>query len=105
MRTSILSLDEMQKFIGTRDFLQHRDNTAAMKKAAVILKTAIEAELTSRQKTCIELYFYRRLSMTEIGDMLGINKSTVSRHIKAAKARLKHVIAYACFENAEFFPG
>ena len=50
------------------------------------LRRVINEELTPRQRELIELYYRDEMSMTEIADMLGISKSTVSRSPSSAAA-------------------
>lgn len=106
MRTQILSYDEMKNYVGESKgelwLYDSIDNQALMKKAALVIADAITTELTPRQRDCIEMYFYQNLKEREIGDILGIDKSTVSRHIKRGKARLFKCVKYACFESKTF---
>ncbi len=102
MRTKLLSLDEMKAFVGRDDFDFSEDNSALMRRAGAVLREAIEEELTERQRECVKLYFFDGLREHEIGEMLGVNKSTVSRHIKKAKARLRLCVKYSCFESERF---
>ena len=39
---------------------------------------------SDRAAECFRLYFYQGLTLAEIGKLLGITKSTASRHVKAA---------------------
>lgn len=65
------------------------------KLARAALKVAMRQELTARQRECIELYFIQRLTMEQIGQRLGIGKSTVHKHIETGKAHIRRVLAYA----------
>ncbi|MBQ1388261.1 MAG: sigma-70 family RNA polymerase sigma factor [Clostridia bacterium] len=53
-----------------------------------MLFKALNKMLTPRQLQCIQLYYIEGKRMPEISAMLGINKSTVSRHISTAKHKL-----------------
>lgn len=41
--------------------------------------------LTGRRAEVVELYYAKSYTVTKIADMLGVNKSTVSRTLKAAR--------------------
>ncbi len=64
-------------------------------RAQRILAAAMEWDLTERQRECVELYFFDKLTMDEIATRLNVDKSTVCRHLKKAKLRLKRAFAYA----------
>ncbi len=55
-----------------------------------LLKEGVRCCLTPRQRQVVELYYYECLTMTEIARRLGLNPSTVSRHLKSARGRLLH---------------
>ena len=67
-----------------------RDLQGALK----VLRFAMDRELTVRQRQCLELCVLRGMTQKEAGALLGINKATVCRHLKLAKARLKQVAGY-----------
>lgn len=45
--------------------------------------------LTPRQRQFLELRYFKGFTMDEIGDVCGVNKSTVSRTLKRARERIK----------------
>lgn len=53
-----------------------------------LLGSAMDKTLTERQRKCLSMYYFDELRMEEIAKRLGISKSTVSRHITAAKKKL-----------------
>ena len=63
--------------------------------ARAMVMTALSKELTPRQKDYVYLNIVRGKSMVEIAQMYCVNKSTVSRTIKAGKKRLERVLQYA----------
>ena len=65
-----------------------------------VLQRAMTQELTSRQMDCIQGYYFQEQKMSQVADQLGINTSSVSRHLKRARARLARVMGYA-FERLE----
>lgn len=64
------------------------------KKLLKILTEVMSGELTKRQRDCIVMRYYRRLTVTQIACELGVGKSTVSRHITKAKSRLRKILKY-----------
>lgn len=59
------------------------------------LKEAIESDLTPRQRTYLSAYFFEELTMEEIGERYGVNKSTVCRTIQRARRRLNRALKYS----------
>lgn len=59
---------------------------------SMIMRRTIQEKLTDKQRECITLYFGRRMSMTEIAEAMGVGKSTVSRHIKVGKSKIKEML-------------
>ena len=68
------------------------DFVAHAKKAAMI---ALAEELTDKQKKYYVMYHLNNLSIPEIAEMEGVNKSTVSRTITRAAKRLAKVLRYS----------
>lgn len=95
MRTRSLSLDQMQRTFELT--APGQDNHHDMEKAARLLRTAIQQELTPRQQECVQLYFFQQLTMEEVGRQLGIGKATVCRHLQKSKHRLGRALSYAGF--------
>lgn len=58
------------------------------------LVRAMQEEITPRQRQLLELYYNEKHTMREIAIELGVNKSTVSRTIRRAEARLGRCIRY-----------
>lgn len=94
MRTRKLSLEQMQRTLEL-DSVPGQDNRRALERASRLLKTAMEQELTPRQRECVQLYFFQQLTMEEVGRQLGIGKATVCRHLQKSKRRLGRVLSYA----------
>lgn len=59
------------------------------------MKNAIDNELTTIEKSTLELYFNHGINITNISKRLGVNKSTVSRNLSRAKKKLLNFIKYA----------
>ncbi len=63
-------------------------------KMITAVKNIMQGELTPRQKQCILLYYGDKMKMKEIAKNFGIGVSSVSRHIKKAKCRIKKTMEY-----------
>ena len=58
------------------------------------LKRAIDSELTDKQREILNMFYFGGMSVTEIADNCGVNKSTVSRHLKRSREKLHDVLSY-----------
>lgn len=58
------------------------------------LRKMIRQELTPRQKEMVERYYFEKKKIREIAEEFGVNKSTVSRGLKAARARIERCLQY-----------
>lgn len=94
------------KFYGQRDIeysqylksLYGRDNSIGRRILIQKLRNALKEELTPRQLYIMKLYFVDELKMPYIADILGVNKSTVSRTLKRGKNRLRKCLQYGASE-------
>ncbi len=85
----------IQDMLGTA-----KDNRHHLALARKALHEVISEELTSRQKEVLLMYYFEQRKMGEIGEILGISKSTVSRTIGRAKSRIyKHMRFYFDYMN------
>lgn len=94
MRVKLISFDGWEEAIADKSAGRRESNRPELMKVQKLLRLAIERELTPRQRECVRLYFYDRLTEEEIGRSLGIGKSTVCRHLQKAKARLYSAMRY-----------
>ena len=62
-----------------------------------IIRKVIARELTPLQRELVKAYYYDGKSVTEIANIRGINKSTVSRTLKAARERIEKSMKYCTF--------
>ena len=58
------------------------------------LKDARLRELTPRQRQMVELYYAQEMNTTAIAQLLGVQRSTVSRTLRRARARLYQFLRY-----------
>ena len=71
------------------------DNSERLDRLRRGLRQAREQELTPRQRQMLELYFDRGMTIPQIAEELGLNRSTVSRTLRRAKDRLYRCLRYA----------
>jgi len=64
------------------------DNSQKHRLMIKIVRDIVENELTERQRQMIGLYYYKRMNVTEIAEMLGVNRSTVSRTISRGRRNI-----------------
>lgn len=88
-----ISYDLCEAFLGKLDEEQE-DEPRNRRELLRLMRRVIDQALTSRQKTMIDLHFYEGHTVTEIAQMLGLNKSTVSRTLKRAVGNLKKYMMY-----------
>lgn len=79
--------DRLDPACGRGDGGEHRRLLRAMMQAA-------QGELTARQMECVRLHYREGKGVNEIAARLGLTPSTVSRHLKKARVRLRTVLLY-----------
>ena len=70
------------------------DNGEQLERLRRNLRKVRELELTEKQAEAVHLYYDLGYSMPRIALELGVNKSTVSRTLARARARLKRYLRY-----------
>ena len=70
------------------------DNSQQMARLKRNLVRALREDVTPRQREFLLLYYGEQLNMRQIGERLGVDKSTVSRTIKRGEARLWRCLRY-----------
>ena len=73
---------------------ENGNNSEKYNRILRIINKIIENELTKRQKICLNLYYNKHMNMIKISKHLKIYPSTVHRHIKRAKTKIKNIIKY-----------
>ena len=81
------------EYMSLRGFL--KKTTGADSGTAALVACAVRRELTERQMQLAELYFVDQYTMREIGEMLGVNPSTVSRTLMVARRKLRRCLKFA----------
>ncbi len=70
------------------------DNSAQIHRMKANLTRALKQDVTELQQLYLYLYYDQGLTMQEIGNRMGVHKSTVSRTIKRGEERLARCIRY-----------
>ena len=70
------------------------DNSQQMGRLRRNVMRALREDVTPRQRECMLLYYEKRLNMREIAELMGIDKSTVSRNIKRGESRPRRCLRY-----------
>lgn len=71
-----------------------QDNSEEVGRLKRNLLRCLREDVTTRQREVLSLYYAQGLNMREIGEQLGIDKSTVSRTIKRGEQRLQRCLRY-----------
>ncbi len=70
------------------------DNSQEIDRLKRNLIRALREDVTAKQRQMLLLYYGDGLNMREIGEKLGVDKSTVSRTIKRGERRLQRCLRY-----------
>ncbi len=70
------------------------DNSSEMSRLKRNLVRCLREDVTEKQRTVLTMYYAQGLNMREIGERLGVDKSTVSRTIKRGEQRLQRCLRY-----------
>lgn len=71
------------------------DNSEQLARLRRNLRRVRESELTERQAEMIHLYYDLGMSIPQIAQEQGVNKSSVSRTLKRGRERLKRYLQYS----------
>lgn len=74
------------------DFMSAGSNARQIGYMKTQLIKAMNTELTDRQRSIMNDFYFGGLTVTQISDKYGVNKSTVSRHLKRSKEKLRLVL-------------
>ncbi len=70
------------------------DNSREISRLKRNLLRALREDVTAKQRQVLLMYYGQGLNMREIGERLGVDKSTVSRTIKRGEKRLRRCLRY-----------
>ena len=71
------------------------DNESDMRRLKRNLRIVREEELTARQRQLLQMRYEEGMTVSAIARELGVDKSTVSRTITRAKARIRRALRYS----------
>lgn len=74
--------------------LMAEDNREQLQRMQEVLLQALREDVTPRQRQVLFLYYEQGLTMREIGKLLGIDRTTVSRTMKRGEQRLRRCLRY-----------
>ncbi len=96
MQTKIIHFNEKNtnKIFFSQHLMNGSSNSESRRKMKEILSKAICSELTDIQKYCFVEHYLNNKKGKDIALELGVNQSTVSRHINAARKKLKNIASY-----------
>ncbi len=93
MFTHRVYLDKFMRSI--RGANMYGDENDEFRRAVVLtVRRITDRELTGRQREAMDLCFFGGKTIVEAAEMLGVNKSTVSRHLSAARDRIEQALKY-----------
>ena len=83
--------------------LMAEDTSAQLRSVKRNLCRALREDVTARQRQVLLLYYAEGINTRQIGERLGVDRSTVARTIKRGEARLRRCLRYgaAAFLRAE----
>lgn len=70
------------------------DNSQELNRLKRNLIRALQEDVTERQRQALFMYYAQGYNMREIGEQLGVDKSTISRTIKRGERRLQRCLRY-----------
>lgn len=90
-----LSYEQSEEYLQTGDSFEdelfkeeQKDDSEAHRECAKALYKLLENNLTKKQKCYIILYYKDKLTVKEIAEKFGVDKSTVSRTINRGRRRI-----------------
>ncbi len=92
MKATIINFNDVNTHrLAYEFYLRNSGDTNSESRAATVkyLKSCIEHGLTEQQKICITMVVLQNQKQKDVANALGLSASTVSRHVNAAKRKLK----------------
>ena len=94
-RSSYTATIDAAAILNWENETEDRSNLETLNRLKKNLAIAIESELTDRQREIITMAFFRKMRVTDIAEELRLSKSTVSRSLERAKAKLEKALKYS----------
>ena len=73
---------------------EQNTNTRELTQVKLALWRALHEDVTAKQREYMLLYYGQGLNMSEIGQQMGVDKSTVSRTIRRGERALRRCLRY-----------
>ena len=77
-----------------RQISEANTNLAEVTRLKRNLVRCLNEDVTERQRTMLYMYYYEGLNQRQIGEQLGVDKSTVSRTIMRGERRMLKCLRY-----------
>lgn len=77
-----------------RQISEQNTNSSQMDRLRHNLIRCLREDVTERQRDMLTMYYVQGLNQRQIGEALGVDKSTVSRTIKRGEQRLRRCLRY-----------
>lgn len=73
---------------------EENTNAEELSRVKLALLRALQEDITEKQRQYLLLYYGEGLNMVQIGEKMGVDKSTVSRTIQRGESRLRRCLRY-----------
>ena len=80
---------------GISKFARDSDQDEEYRRLKRTMANVMAGELTPLQQECIRLYYYDGLTMEQVGQTLGVQKSSVSKALRRSRQRIEKVLRYS----------
>lgn len=74
------------------------DNGYMMRILNNAVSSCIKSGLTDKQKMYVDMYYYEKMNIPEIAKILGVNKSSVSRSLAAARVKIRRQLEFIALQ-------
>ena len=98
-RRRVVLLEDIS-VLGQWEDREEDTNESFLEELLRAVRCAVQNELTDCQRRCFTLYFEEGLTVRQIARRLNVNDSTASRHLAAAKNKVRRYARYCAFGSA-----
>ncbi len=88
-----VSFDMLEQNLSLSD-TPESDNTQLHRELRQLVLRVMQDSLTARQQQMLTLFFFQQKNTVEIAELLGVNKSTVSRTLNRGMNNLYRALRY-----------
>lgn len=88
-----VSFDMLEQNLSLSD-TPESDNTQLHRELRQLVLRVMQDSLTARQQQMLALFFFQQKNTVEIAELLGVNKSTVSRTLNRGMNNLYRALRY-----------